>query len=258
MVNPTEKVFWNWGWSQLCQKWTFARKYWQEGHSMQKMTEEGQGWKTGSSCTNHDPRNVFFLKDLLWILFSWTSSCTFMKKRCAQILVFWRVPTAEVLAVGFDPRMSSCLGSRHSLRKLSSSTWPEGGYGTQVKLARKIGCHKLWQELRNMLHIEQVADNIESLTLEWSSTSPLCIFFESKGSVNFTSCGQGILHWRAQLEKSVPIFTSCPPATGALSGGRGWQQLCHALPPLQICFLRTALCYNCQLASNVCRLLRSI
>ena len=109
-----------------------------------------------------------------------------------------------------------------------------------------------------MLHIEQVADNIESLTLERSSTSPLCIFFESKGSVNFTSCGEDILQWTAELEKSVPIFTSCPPATGALSGGRGWQQLCHALPPLQICCLRTTLCYNCQLASNVCRLLRSI
>ena len=165
-----------------------------------------------------------------------------MKKRCAQLLVVWRVPTAEVLAVGFDPRMSSCPGSRHSLRKLSSSTWPECRHETQVKLARKIGCHKLWQELRSMLHIEKVAGNIESSTLEWSSKSTLKdIFFESKGNPNSTNCGQGNLHWRAELEKSVPIFTSCPPATGALSGGRGWQQLCHALPPPQICCLRTAL-----------------
>ena len=62
----------------------------------------------------------------------------------SKVLVFGRVPTAEVLAVGFDPRMSSCPGSRHSLRKLSSSTWhTEGRHETQVKLARKIGCHKL-------------------------------------------------------------------------------------------------------------------
>ena len=37
-----------------------------------------------------------------------------------------------------------------------------------------------------------------------------------------------------------------------------WQQLCHALPPLQICCLRTALYHNSQLASMICRLLRSI
>ena len=65
------------------------------------------------------------------------------RRTLSKCQVFWRVPTAEVLAVGFDPRMSSCPGSRHSLRKLSSSTWPEGRHETQVKLARKIGCHKL-------------------------------------------------------------------------------------------------------------------
>ena len=152
-------------------------------------------------------------------------------------LVFWRFPPAEVLAVGFDPRMSSCPGSRHSLRKLSSSTWPEGRHRTQVKLARKIGCHKLWQQLRNMLQIKQVTENYDT-TLNY-------MVFKALGNVNCINCGEDILHWRAELEKSVPIFTSCPPATGALSGGRGWQQLCHALPPLQICCLRTALCYNC-------------
>ena len=48
----------------------------------------------------------------------------------ANAWYFGRVPTAEVLAVGFSPRMSSCPGSRHSLRKLSSSTGPEGRHRT--------------------------------------------------------------------------------------------------------------------------------
>ena len=111
-----------------------------------------------------------------------------------------------------------------------------------------------------MLHIEQVADNIESLTLEWRGTSTLkCIFFESEGSVNFTSRGEDILHWTVELEKSVPIFTSCPPATGALSGGTGVAAaLSCSATSTDLLLLRTALYHNCQLASMICRPLRSI
>ena len=95
-----------------------------------------------------------------------------------------------------------------------------------------------------MSHIAQVSDNVESLTLEWSSTSPLCIFFERHSALD------------GRAGEICPYLYFLSPSHWCAQWG--WQQLCHALPPLQICCLRTALCYNCQLASMVCRLLRSI
>ena len=71
-----------------------------------------------------------------------------------------------------------------------------------------------------MLHIKQVTENFDT-TLNY-------MVFKALGNVNCINCGQCILHWTAELEKSVPIFTSCPPATVALSGGGSSSvMLCH-------------------------------
>ena len=119
----------------LCREILAARTLHAENDSNKDNVE-----KQANSCTNYNPRKIFgecfFVQH--YQVHSWEKGCRTLSK----CLVFLRVPTAEVLAVGFDPRMSSCPGSRLSLRKLSSSTWPEGRHETQVKLARKIGCHK--------------------------------------------------------------------------------------------------------------------
>ena len=141
MVNPTEKVLFNWVWRSVSkvnprEEISAARTLHAENDSSKNKVEK---WQILAQIIT--PQRFFgecyFVQH--YQVHSWEKE----RRIPSKCLVFWRVSTAEVLAVGFDPRMSSCQGSRHSLRKLSSSTWPEGRHRTQVKLARKIGCHKL-------------------------------------------------------------------------------------------------------------------
>ena len=69
-------------------------------------------------------------------------------------------------------------------------------------------------------------------------------------------------HRCAQWETGVAAALSCSATSTDLLLKNStvlYLPTCYyALPPPQICCFRTALCYNCQLASMVCRLLRTI
>ena len=52
-----------------------------------------------------------------------------------------------------------------------------------------------------MLHIKQVTENFDT-TLNY-------MVFKALGNVNCINCDKDVLHWTTELEKSVPIFTSC-------------------------------------------------